>query len=117
MINLLQCYFDNCDSISFELSTDIRKCPEGHEFVYIQLTFLYNDYLNYHYFHETDRLDVWCYNEKKIYQYNKFSQLQDEAHHFQQLTLLDHIAFEPEDVAKMMEVLNGIRKKHETKST
>lgn len=116
MINLLQCYFNNCDSTSFELRTDIRKSVES-EFVYLQLTFLHSDYLDFHYFHEEDRLDIWCYSEKKIYQYNKFSELQDEAYHFQQLTLLDHISFEPEDVTKMMKVLNGIRKKYETEST
>ncbi len=116
MLNHIFEFMDKHDSIAYELKTDLRTSAEGSEFVFIQLTCVYNDFLTYHYFPENDCLKVLDYIDKKIYTYDKFSKLADEAYHFQQMTVHD-IGFEPHEVPEMMKVINRIKKKHETKST
>lgn len=117
MRNYLKEFFDRENNISYEIRTDLLNSPEGKKFITINITCVYMDFLTYHYFIDSDKLDVWDYSTKIIQTYNNFSKLADEANHFQQMTVHDHIGFEPEEVTRMMNYINGIRKNHETKST
>ena len=117
MRNHISELLEHYNSIAYELTTDLRKSAEGLDFVFIQLTCINNDFMNFHYLIEHDRLQIWDYIARKIYTYNNFSKLADEAYYFQQMTVLDHIGFEPYEVRQLMEVLNRIKEEHETKST
>lgn len=117
MRNLIKDFIDNHNCIAYELKTDLRNGISGKEFILIDLTCVYNDYLTFHYYMESDTLQAWDYSDRSIYTYNNFSKLADEAYHFQQMTVLDHIGFEHDEVQPMMDIINRIKRKHETKST
>ncbi|AFC21829.1 hypothetical protein GAP32_377 [Cronobacter phage vB_CsaM_GAP32] len=116
MINHISEFMNKHNSIAYELKTDLKTSAEGSEFVFIELTCVYNDFLTYHYFTETDTLKVFDYIDKKVYTYKNFSKLSDESYHFQQMTVHD-IGFEYHEVPEMINVLNRIKKEHETKLT
>lgn len=117
MRNCIKEFLDNYNNIAYELKADVRTSIENLEFIYIKLTCVYNDYLTFHYYTGSDRLQIFDDINKSVYSYYNFSKLSDEAHHFQQMTVLDHIGFEHDEVQPMMDIINRIKRKHETKST
>ncbi|AMM43950.1 hypothetical protein FDG95_gp592 [Pectobacterium phage vB_PcaM_CBB] len=117
MRNHLKEFLEKHNTVAYELQTDVRKSIEDLEFVYIKLTCVYNDYMTLHYYTDSDNLQIWDEIDKSVYIYNDFSKLSDEAYHFQQMTVLDHIGFEHDEVQPMMDIINRIKRKHETKST
>lgn len=111
MNNYINDYFVCSDNLAYEL-TERYKRENGIPLVEIDLTFLYNKFLNFRYYPETDLLLIedWM-NEKRRYKYPNFSRLTDEAYHFQKMTQWSHIGFESTDAEKFMDVLNGIKDK------
>ncbi|SOK58663.1 hypothetical protein [Yersinia phage fHe-Yen9-04] len=112
MKNHLNEYFEGLDNHIFEFYETINQNISSKK-ITIQMTFLYNKHINFHYNIENDELVIEDFVDKIKLKYPNFSKLQDEAYHFQKMTVWPHISFECTEVEKFMIEIERIKNETE----